>query len=185
MTPSFNWDKFWSGTDIWLSTQSHFVKSTHGFGSGSRFRHQVIYTRTRNPETYSIGLNVFHTFHALDHWPPTFLWQRAMPVIAGRVAGRTWKNNCNWYTGPPILFCNFCSVHTIYKCDHGPRVRDPYIRTLQPRGPTKCTCQFAEIIISHITYYKFRPSLLHIINSLIYVSTTNIYWSKRLHVSTC
>jgi len=40
-TPSLNWDKFWSGTDIWLSTLSHFVKSTQRFGSGFRFRHQV------------------------------------------------------------------------------------------------------------------------------------------------
>jgi len=63
-------------------------------------------------------------------------------------------------TGTPnrlYYFANCCSVYAIYKCDHGQRVRDPYIRTLQPRGPTKCTCQFAAIIISHIMSYKFGP----------------------------
>jgi hypothetical protein len=40
---SLNWDKLWSGTDIWLSTSSRSVKSTQRFGSGLRFRHQVIY----------------------------------------------------------------------------------------------------------------------------------------------
>jgi len=39
---------------------------------------------------------------------PTFLWQRATPVIVGNLAGRTWKIN-KWFTWAPKLLCGcFC-----------------------------------------------------------------------------
>jgi len=34
----------------------------------------------------------------LGHGSPTFVWQRATPVIVGWFGGSTWKNNNKWYT---------------------------------------------------------------------------------------
>lgn len=36
--------------------------------------------------------------HAVHHTHPTFLWERATPVIVGWFAGHMCKNNNRWYT---------------------------------------------------------------------------------------
>ena len=57
----------------------------------------------------------------LRHGYPSFLWQRATPVIACWFAGCTWTNNGKWYKKRLKLLCNFYSACIIYKRGRGPQ----------------------------------------------------------------
>ena len=47
----------------------------------------------------------------LGHGSPTFVWQRATPVIVGWFGGSTWKNNNKWYT---LTCLNYCEMFIVY-----------------------------------------------------------------------
>jgi hypothetical protein len=55
--------------------------------------------------------------YSLYHVSPTFLWQRATPVIVGWFAGRTWKKTVISMPKKCLNYCeNFYSMYTVYKC---------------------------------------------------------------------
>jgi len=72
------------------------------------------------------------TKYALNRGSPTFIWHRATPYFVGWLAGRTWKNNNNWYILLPKLLCNFVvytqftnlGANRIRHTASGPRVGD-------------------------------------------------------------
>jgi len=71
----------------------------------------------------------------LYHGSQNLFWQRATPVIVGRFAGRTWKNNNKWYINSVKLLRNFKTMYTVYKYGRephnyqrgGPLIGDPRI----------------------------------------------------------
>jgi len=57
-----------------------------------------------------------HTLHyQSEHGPPNFLRQRATPSSVDWFADYAWKNSSKWYSWPPKLLRDFCSIHIIYK----------------------------------------------------------------------
>ena len=58
--------------------------------------------------TWKTCVNVYSPMMVLQHGRPTFLRQRATPVIVGWFIGCTWKNSSMWYT-----CLNYCVIFTV------------------------------------------------------------------------
>jgi hypothetical protein len=51
--------------------------------------------------------------NVVSHGSPTFLWPMATLVIGYWFMDCTWKYGNKWYTYPPKLLWNFCSIYTM------------------------------------------------------------------------
>jgi hypothetical protein len=96
----FLWDdKIWDGiidtvTGLWSGRQRNYASSP---STGERY---LLFSSPgragRLCGSHSFLLNGYFFPDSMGVQP--LLWQRATPIIVGRFAGRTWKNNNKWYT---------------------------------------------------------------------------------------